>query len=377
MHPVTPRQALYDTVAQRRSTLRTDWHRTQRALQNGCREGLHLGGQIYVSLDGDSVLARPFGEVRPGVAMRSDHLLAWLSASKPVAVVAIAQLREKGLLDLDDRIAEHIPEFGCRGKEPITLRHVLTHTGGFRLLDVGWPNAPWEQIIERICRTRLDPGWIPGQTAGYHLTSSWFILGELVRRLDGRPFEHYVREEIFLRLEMDDSWIGMPVARYRAYGDRIAPLFDTSSRGAGPLAWHAEKRVTRCSPGSNGRGPVAELGRFYEMLLTGGCGPDSRILQPETIDELTRRHRIGLVDKTFRRPVDWGLGFVRESSHFGRHASGRAFGHGGFRSSIAFADPEHALVVALIFNGAPGDAAHRRRGDAVLAAIYEDLGLAH
>ena len=89
MNPVTPRQALSDAADPRSSTLKTDWHRSQRALQRGCREGLHLGGQIYVSLDGKPVLERPFGEVRSGAVMRSDHLLAWLSASKPVAVVMI------------------------------------------------------------------------------------------------------------------------------------------------------------------------------------------------------------------------------------------------------------------------------------------------
>ena len=354
--------------------MKADWHRTTRLMEPGRRDGSHLGGQIYVSVAGEPVLDRPFGQARPGSTMTSDLLLVWLSAVKPVAAVAVAQLREAGLLDLDERVATYIPEFGCRGKEPITIRHLLTHTGGFRLLDVGWPGAAWDQIIEIICHARLDPGWIPGQTAGYHLVSSWFILGELVRRLDGRPFEDYVREELFGPLEMHDSWIGMPAAQFRTYGDRIAPLFDTSGRETEPLNWHSEKRVTRCSPGANGRGPVAELGRFYEMLLAGGSRHGRRILRPETIDEFTHRHRVGLVDKTFRRPIDWGLGFVLESSHYGRHASSRTFGHSGYRSSTAFADPKHSLTVALAFNGAPGEAAHRQRMDEILTAIYEDLG---
>lgn len=356
--------------------MRADWNRTTRLIELSCRDGSHLGGQAYVSVAGKPLLDQPFGQARPGKVMTSDHLLVWLSAVKPVAAVAVAQLREAGLLDLEDRVATHIPEFGCRGKEPITIRHLLTHTGGFRLLDVGWPGATWDQIIDKICHARLDPGWVPGETAGYHLVSSWFILGELVRRLDGRPFQEYVREELFGPLEMYDSWIGMPVARFRAYGDRIAPLYDTSAQQAEALNWHSEKRVTHCSPGSNGRGPVAELGRFYEMLLAGGHHHGRRILRPETIDELTRRHRVGLFDKTFQQPVDWGLGFVLESSHYGRHASSRTFGHSGYRSSTAFADPQHCLAVALVFNGAPSEEAHRQRMDAILAAIYEDLGFA-
>lgn len=73
--------------------------------------------------------------------MTRDTLMLWLSSTKPVAAVALAQLCERGLLELDDPIARHVPEFGERGKHGITLRHALTHTGGFRLLNFGWPEA--------------------------------------------------------------------------------------------------------------------------------------------------------------------------------------------------------------------------------------------
>src|SRR5262249_8862710 len=155
------------------------------------------------------------GEARPGVAMRPESLVLWLSSTKPVAAVAIAQLWERGLLDLDDPIARHVPEFASHGKEAITLRHALTHTGGFRLLQVGRPVASWDELIARIGATRLEPRWVRGEKPGYHLSSSWFVLGEVVRRLDGRAFDDSVRTEIFEPLGMHDCWIGMPVDRYR------------------------------------------------------------------------------------------------------------------------------------------------------------------
>jgi CubicO group peptidase (beta-lactamase class C family) len=83
--------------------------------------------------------------------------------------------------------------------------------------------------------------------------------------------------------------------------------------------------------------------------------------------------------------MDWGLGFIPNPAiygdpdmpyAYGRHASRRAFGHSGYRSSTAFADPEHGLVVALAVNGTPSDEAHARRFRAILEAIYEDVGLA-
>jgi CubicO group peptidase (beta-lactamase class C family) len=252
------------------------------------------------------------------------------------------------------------------------------------MFDVGWPRASWEEIIARICQGRLEPRWVPGRTAGYHLAASWFILGELVRRAGGMPFERYVRQEIFEPLGMKDSWIGMPSETYHHYGRRLGPMFDTQTDPPTPLDWHSEARVTRCSPGANGWGPARELGRFYEMLLDGGRLQDTRILLPQTVEALTARHRTGLFDKTFRQSLDWGLGFLVNSYDEGREpayghwpaAAARTYGHSGFRSSTAFADPERQLAVAILLNGTPGEASHLRRMRAITTAIYRDLGYA-
>ena len=74
----------------------------------------------------------------------------------------------------------------------------------------------------------LEPRWMPGVTAGYHAATSWYVLGEIVRRVDGRPFEKYVREEIFLPLGMSDSHFTLSAHEYREYGERIGFIYDTS-----------------------------------------------------------------------------------------------------------------------------------------------------
>jgi len=63
--------------------------------------------------------------------MRPDQLMLWMSSVKPVTAIAVAQMWERGLLAFDDPVAQHIPEFATSGKFAITIRHVLTHTGGF------------------------------------------------------------------------------------------------------------------------------------------------------------------------------------------------------------------------------------------------------
>jgi CubicO group peptidase (beta-lactamase class C family) len=244
-----------------------------------------------------------------------------------------------------------------------------------------WEDQPWDRVIAAICATKLEPRWVPGQTAGYHPLTSWYILGEIVRRLDGRTFDQYVREEIFLPLEMNDSWLGIPEDRQRAYGDRFGLMHDTREGKAQPFSLDTPGIAAQCRPPGGTRGPIRELGKFYEMMLN----RNSRVLSADWIDEMTSPQRVGLYDKTFRHIVDWGLGFLLQSNKYGvdtvpygygPHASPRTFGHSGSRSSIGYADPQHGLVVACLFNGAPDEAAHDARMREVNTLIYEELGLA-
>jgi CubicO group peptidase (beta-lactamase class C family) len=359
--------------------------RTAQMLEKGINSGLHVGAQLYLARDGETIADVGIGEARPGVPMRPDMLMIWMSACKPVPAVAVAQLWERGLLDLDDRVARHIPEFGVKGKEAVTIRHLLTHTAGFRGIAGEWEQQPWDHVIAAACDARLEPGWVPGRKAGYHVATSSYALADIVRRLDGRAFPTYVREAIYEPLGMNDSWIGMPPERYRAYGDRIGLMHDTSGPASrADLFWDTEEGAALCRPAGNGRGPIRELGRFYQMLLNKGQLDGVRLLSPQTVEAIVSPHRLGMYDHTFRHVMDWGLGFIVNSARYGRdtvpygfgpHASDRAFGHSGHQSTVAFADPEHDLVVALVCNGMPGEAAHHVRTREILEAIYQDLGL--
>jgi CubicO group peptidase (beta-lactamase class C family) len=358
--------------------------RTAAILTQGIADGQHIGAQIYVAKNGQPIADFAIGESRPGVAMTPDTLTLWLSACKPIAAIAIAQLVERKSVGVNDPVTDYIPEFAANGKETVTLSHILTHTVGLRYVDTGWPQTPWPEIIERLCQTRLEPNWPPGERARYDSTNNWFLLGEIVRRVDGRPFENYVRDEIFLPLGMNDSWIGMPPDRYRAYGDRLGILYKTDKQPIQPLPpYDTEQAITHCRPAANGQGPMRELAQFYQMLLNGGELNGVRLLTPKTVNLFTTPRRIGMYDETFRHKIDWGYGFLICSKKygykalpysFGPHASDRAFGHNGFQSSMAFADREYGLVVCIAPNGTPGEPTHDKRLRQVLGAVYEDVG---
>jgi CubicO group peptidase (beta-lactamase class C family) len=343
------------------------------AIQRGIDEGAQVGAQLAVSWDGTTFGAF-MGIAGPGVAMTPSTLLSWFSATKPITAVAVLQLWERGALELDDRVALHIPEFGANGKDAVTVRHVLTHTGGF-------PNAP--DSLEAVYAAPLEPGWIPGQRAAYHPRSGFLVLGELVQRLDGRPFDAYVNEEIFEPLDMADAWMSLPPARFRAYGDRMGVMYSMANpKDPQPAPWAAEPTsYVRVHAGGSALGPATDLLKFYECLLRGGAP----VLSKQAVEAMTARHRTSMRDETFNSVIDWGLGVMVNSWHYrqrptpygyGDHAGRRAFGHGGAESSLSFADPDNGLAVALVFNGMPGEARNHRRTQRVVNALYQDLGLA-
>jgi CubicO group peptidase (beta-lactamase class C family) len=350
-------------------------------LVDGVERGLHPGALLYASVDGKPVADVAVGEARAGTPMTPDSMIIWWSMTKPSVAVSIAQQWERGGLELDDPVVRFIPEFGEHGKDTITLRHLLTHTAGIRGADAvsssAADDAYWDEVVAGICAIEREADWMPGARAGYHLTSGMTILAEIVHRLDGRRFEVYVRDEVFLPLGMDDCWVGMPPEAIERYGARLGAMHSTATDAAIPLDQYDSPAFLRlCVPGGGGRGPVRQLARLYEALLGRGELDGRRVLTPQTVEALTARHRVGLYDETFHAQCDWGLGFAVDAYAMGRHASPRAFGHGGALSAISFADPEHGLVAVVQTNGMCGNDDHYLRLDAVTTALYEDLGLA-
>jgi CubicO group peptidase (beta-lactamase class C family) len=350
-------------------------------LEECTTKGWQLGSQIYVSVGSTPRLDLGLGECRLGHAMTREVLNLWFSSGKPVTAVAIGQLVERGTLGWDDPVARWLPEFGRHGKEVLELRHLLTHAGGFRAADQVPEDTAWPEVLAQICDAPLEPGAVPGSHAAYHTHSSWSVLAEIVQRAASQPFDDYVAEHIFRPVGMNSSFVRLDAEKHAALEPRLGwmHLTDRGQMDPHPF-WNTPQSAAILRPGAFLRGPIHDLGRFYEALLA----DPSPLLRRETIAVMTRRQREGMFDDTFKHKIDFGFGFIINSNRygletvpygFGRHASDDAFGHGGVQTSCAFADPRHGLVVAWVCNGLPGIRIHHKRGRELNTLIYEDLGL--
>ena len=333
---------------------------------------LHFGGQIAVRRDGHYLLNEAFGRLGPDneTSVRPDHLLCWRSAGKPCTAVAVLREQEAGRLSIDAPVARYVPEFA---QPAVTLRHLLTHTSAVRFPVTGWPQASREAVLDRIKAASLREGAAPGEMAAYDPIAAWFLLGEVLQRVTGRPLGEVVREA---SLKGRDAFLSAP---YAEVADRLAPQWSTERGVVKPLHLHEPAAVESPSPGSSCRGTAAALAEFYDDLMHG------RLLSDASLKAMTARQREGMFDESFRHRVDFGLGVMVNSAAygaqtvpygFGLHASEVAFGHGGAQCAIGFADPANDLALAWVVNGLPGEPRHNKRNRDINTALYEDLGLA-
>jgi CubicO group peptidase (beta-lactamase class C family) len=359
-----------------RPDVEPDFAPLEREMARQLASGLRPSLQIAVDWRGRRVFERALGE---GASADATYVL-W-SSTKPLVAVALLQLVEEGKLALETRVAQHFPEFGAHGKDKITIAQLLTHRGGFpdntpelsRAL--GRVSRDWNEALRFVCDMRL--AWEPGTDRGYHPLSAWFVVGELVQRLDGRPLSESLRARVLepLAIPRDGFALGRP-------GDLAAPpllVRTREAKGAPPASeaefWNDPRTHAAVIPGAGGIARARSLAAFYRALLDGGRGANGRILSAEMVRTATFPHVVGLRDRTFVRDIPWGLGFhlkhvVPALDDCGTRATPGTFGHGGhFLVNTAFADPGRDLAVAILSNGL----AEPRAGMAAVTALSDAI----
>lgn len=338
--------------------------------------GLHPGAQLAVRRRGEIILEASGGRARDDAdapPVTPETLFLVFSATKPLTACAIHMLAERGRLDLDSPIARWWPGFGTRGKERATIAHVLSHQGGF---PIGPAWLSWDRWNDRDAVARAmeerPARWEPGTDVGYHPLNFGWVLGELVRRVDGRSLGRFLAEEVFGPLGLSDTWLGLPAAQFA----RVAHHIDLSGESPFVADFNRPEVHATEAGAATGITTTRDLTRFYTMLQRGGELDGVRLLRPETIARAVHPVVDGARDRTLDVPVRWALGFSLGGplSSFGRHSSPRTFGHSGHGSTTAWADPERELAVAFFTNGVRASVDNYLRMTRICDAILASCG---
>jgi CubicO group peptidase (beta-lactamase class C family) len=341
---------------------------------------LFPGAALAVTAHGRPVLelAAGFADTQRGDQVGPDTLFPLFSGTKPFAAVALWQQIERGRLALDEPVAAHWPAFSIGGKERVLVRHVLSHRGGFPTTPPELPHECWgdpEAVAKAMAALPLEHE--PGAVSAYHFLTQHWVLAELIRRVDGRAFDAYVRDEIAGPLGLSDTSLSLPPARESRLA-RLHATDGTDEWGRGLLremqAFPLHRLVV---PGASGVATARDMARFYAAIAAGGAVDGVRVLRPETVARMLAVEIDGATDATFDLPVRRGLGFelgglADPRRHWpGATATARTFWHGGFGSSVCWGDPDLGLAMAFLSNGVrrdeAGAIARRDLSDAVRA----------
>lgn len=307
--------------------------------------------------------------------IRHDTPFCLFSASKAVTAMMIHLLDDRGLLHIDDRVVEYIPEFGRHGKESTTIRHVLTHRAGIPSV-AGEHNdlellTQWDRIVELLCDAR--PVWKAGRRLGYHAITGGFILGEIVRRVTGKDLRAFFEEEIKRPLGFEWFQYGVPkekvgeVAQNAFTGLPVPPgISHLIQRALGVPIEDAvrlsndERFLTAIVPAGNMVATAREAATFFELLRRGGRLGKTRIFDARTVRRAVGESSWLEVDLTLVLPIRYSLGFILGSEVVSLYGpdTPNAFGHLGFINVLCWADPERELSAALLTSGKPFVGSH-------------------
>jgi CubicO group peptidase (beta-lactamase class C family) len=316
---------------------------------------------------GRVVLDGAIGRTR-GAPATPATLFNLFSASKAISAMVVHMLDDRGLVHLDDAVAEYIPAFAQNGKSWITLRHILTHRAGIPTVTGHRTDVElltdWERILDILCAAR--PTWPPGRRLAYHALTGGYVIGEVVRRVTGRDIRRVLREDLLDPLGIAHLDYGVPPERAGEVAENVAigppvpwPLSALVRRALGVSLREAAELsndprfLTAIVPAGNVIGTADEACRFYQMLLDEGELDGKRVLEPRTIRRAVAETSYLEVDLTLGLPVRYGMGFMLGSEAFSLYGprTPRAFGHVGFTSIITWADPERDVAAALLTSG--------------------------
>ncbi len=370
-------------------------HNLEQEDEIGAAVCIYVAGRPVVDLWGG------FANVEEQVPWRHDTLVNAYSVGKGVMSALVLALAERGILDLDLRVADVWPEFGQADKQDVRLPTLMSHAAGLPSVRKRLPEGAmldWPLMCDSLAEQ--EPWWAPGTRHGYHTATFGYLVGEVVRRATGLMPGAALRKFLAGPLEADFTW-GLEHAELERVAHLYSPAADnvveeedwalvfppTGDPEHDLMRWHGYFNPSGLTgggitntpewrqaavPSANGHGTARGVARIYDALL--GGWRDAAPLVSRSLGEFSRTPLADGDDLLLQRPSRFGLGFqlTQPSRPLGRGDG--TFGHYGYGGSIGFADPANEIAFGYLRNK-PGDRWRTPHTLALVDALYDTLGV--
>ncbi len=292
--------------------------------------------------------------------VNTDTIYHWASNTKPFTGIAIMQLRDRGLLKLDDPVTKYLPElrkvhnkFGSM--DEITIRHLMTHSAGFRGSTWPWDQGKdWEpfepteylQIVAMFPFTEIL--FKPGSKFSYSNPGIIF-LGRIIEKLTGDDYEVYIDKNIFKPLAMHRSYFD--ATPYHLLKDRSHSYYIRDGKRT-EGRFDANTGITVSNGGLNS--PISDMVKYLNFLVGTESGSDrilyDGILKRSSLEEMWKPQLPTPLDANGNKGFTTDIGLIFFSSKQpNRTLIGHTGDQNGFISSIEF-DPVSRQASILVFN---------------------------
>jgi CubicO group peptidase (beta-lactamase class C family) len=344
-------------------------------------------GIAMMARDAKIVWLGTAGEMAPGIPMQNDAILPLASVGKMFTATAAMILYERGVISLDDPVSKYIPEFAnvvvavtdeaggmkqVTPDRPITVYHLLTHTGGLTVTgDDFW--SAWDANVGKTTTTHLARALAalplhaqPGESFRYGQTgASYEVLGAVIEIASGQTLEAFMTANIFEPLGLDDTCFYVPEEK----SERLPAVY---RKVDGELQLDRAQgedfsRSTFFHGGGGVRSAPADILRFARLFLDGGSVDGVQILKPETIALMMSDHLGDKAPETWKpRGLSWGFGAAVERSEEDiRSGNPGQYGWVGGGFAKLWIDPKERLIAYINFPLTPP-------GDNELLAEFEE-----
>ena len=354
--------------------------------------GEDLGASVAITIEGTPVADfwGGWSDEAKTTPWSKDTITNVWSTTKTMTNLCALMLVDRGLLDVHAPVATYWPEFAANGKDGVLVRHLLAHTSGVS----AWAQPvvmedlyDWDKSTSMLAAQ--EPWWEPGTASGYHALNQGHLVGEVLRRIDGRMLGDFFREEVAEPLGADFH-IGLAPSEFGRVSPVIPPPplpFDLENIDmdspavktlTGPLvdadAANTDAWRQATIGAANGHSNARAVARIQQAIVNGGEVDGVRLLSPDTIDVIFDEQSNG-IDLVLGIPLRFGIGYGLPQADTVPYLPDRKLCFwGGWGGSLIVNDLEPRLCVAYMMNRMGAGIIGSDRSEAILRAVYEALG---